>query len=109
LHPGVADRTSIQHEIIRRLEDADVRAIALWEFGWSSTVMDARKQRTMAAVPDAGATILDRHIATHFVVVGSYGEYQVLWRRDAPFPDAPPASVLSPAPHARMCGPLLSV
>jgi hypothetical protein len=109
LHPGVADRTSIQQEIIRRLEDTDVRAIALWEFGWSSTVMDARKQRTMAAVPDAGATILDRHIATHFVVVGSYGEYRVLWRRDAPFPDAPPASVLSPAPHAGICGPLLSV
>jgi len=90
LHPGVADRASVQERIVRRLEDGRVRAIALWEFGWAPEVMEARKRRAMAAVPDAGSTILDRYISEHYRVLESHGEYRVLWRRDEPWPSAGP-------------------
>ncbi|MGQ0734415.1 MAG: hypothetical protein ACT4QD_12250 [Acidobacteriota bacterium] len=90
LHPGVGDRAPVHLEIIRRLEEKRVRALALWAFGWSEEVMEARKRHTMAGVPDAGSTILDRYIADHFELVSSHGEYHVLWRRDAarPVPEA---------------------
>jgi hypothetical protein len=86
LHPGVADRAPVQQSIVRRLEEHRVRAMALWEFGWPDEVMDARKQRTVAAVPDAGATILDRYIADRFEIVETHGEYHLLWRRGTPRP-----------------------
>lgn len=85
LHPGVGDRAPVQREIIRRLEDTRVRAIALWEFGWPESVMEARKQHTVAGVPDAGSILLDRYIAENFRLIESHGEYHVFWRRDAPF------------------------
>jgi hypothetical protein len=82
LHPGVADREPIQREIIRRLEDSNVRAMVLWEFGWPRSVMERRKQHTMAAVSDAGSSVLDEYIARRFAVAARHGEYRVLWRRD---------------------------
>jgi hypothetical protein len=84
LHPGVADRASVQRQIVRRLEASGVRAVALWEFGWSAEEMERRKGLAMAAVPDAGSTLLDRYIAEHFEIVESHDEYHVLWRRGAP-------------------------
>jgi hypothetical protein len=92
LHPGVADRLPVQQEIIRELEQRGVRAIALWQFGWSDDVMNARKRRTNAGVPDAGSTLLDAYIAAHFATVARHGEYLVLWRRGASRSD----SVVSP-------------
>jgi hypothetical protein len=87
LHPGVGDREPVQREIVRMLEERRVKAIALWEFGWSAQMMEARKSHTMAAVADAGATVLDRYIAEHFQPIARHGEYHVLWRRDAPVPE----------------------
>ena len=86
LHPGVGDRAPVQQEIIRRLEANRVRAVVLWEFGWPTAVLEARKQHTVAGVPDAGSTLLDQYIATHYDVVERYGEFLVLWRRDAAAP-----------------------
>ena len=86
LHPGVADRAPVQEAIVGRLEAGRVRAIALWRFGWSDEVMAARKQHTMAGVPDAGATILDRYIHEHFETIETHGEYHILWRRGVPLP-----------------------
>lgn len=86
LHPGVADRAPVQQDIIRRLDAGGVRAVALWQFGWADEVMEARKRHTMAGVADAGSMILDRYIAQQFEVVARYGEYHVLWRRNAPRP-----------------------
>ncbi|MCC7043732.1 MAG: hypothetical protein IT183_07715 [Acidobacteria bacterium] len=89
LHPGVADRAPVQDEIIRRIEETDVRAIALWQFGWPDSVLEARRQHTVAGVPDAGATRLDRYIAERFRTVETHGEYHILWRRDLPLPGSP--------------------
>jgi hypothetical protein len=86
LHPGVADRAPVQQQLVQRLEESGVRAILLWRFGWADEVMAARKQHTMAGVPDAGSTILDRYIQDHFATLETHGEYHVLWRRDAPAP-----------------------
>ena len=68
------------------LKASAVRAVILWEFGWSESRMEARKTGTMAAVPDAGATLLDQHIADNFRRIETHGEYHLLWRRDVPFP-----------------------
>lgn len=88
LHPGVGDRAPVHRDIIRRLQESGVRAMVLWEFGWSDEVMEARKQHTVAGVPDAGSTILDRYIAEHFEPIEQYGEYHILWSRRAPRPPA---------------------
>lgn len=88
LHPGVGDRAAVHREIIRRLEERRVRAIALWQFGWRAADLEARKRRITAAVPDAGSMLLDRYIREHFRIVESYGEYHVLWRRDVPVVDS---------------------
>ncbi len=87
LHPGVGDRAPVHRNIIRRIEASGVRAMVLWEFGWTPEVMEARKRHTMAAVPDAGSTILDRYISDHFEPGAQYGEYHILWRRGTPRPD----------------------
>jgi hypothetical protein len=89
LHPGVADRAPVQDEIIRRIEATDVRAIALWQFGWPDSVLEAFRQHTVAGVPDAGSTRLDRYIAERFRTVETHGEYHILWRRDLPLPGGP--------------------
>jgi hypothetical protein len=83
LHPGVGDRVPVQREIVERLENRNVRAIALWEFGGLDS-MEAVKRRTMAEVADAGSTLLDRYIADNFQTVETHGEYRVLWRRNVP-------------------------
>jgi hypothetical protein len=87
LHPGVADRPDAQQRIIRMIEARRVRAIVLWAFGWSNEVMQATLERNRTAVPDAGATLLDRYIAERFQLVESHGEYHVFWRRGEPIPD----------------------
>lgn len=86
LHPGVADRAAVQAEIVRRLESQQIRAIALWDFGWPEDDLEIRKRRAMEAVPDAGSTILDRYIEEHYRVVERHGEYLLLWRRNTPLP-----------------------
>lgn len=83
LHPGVGDRAPVHRAIIQRLEQANVRTVVLWAFGWPDEVMAARKRHTMAGVPDAGSTLLDEYIAAHFVEVARHGEYRVLRRNDA--------------------------
>jgi hypothetical protein len=92
LHPGVGDRAPVHREIIRRLEQSNVRAMVLWQFGWPAEIMEARKRHTVAGVPDAGSTILDRYIADHFEPLAQYGEYHILWRRDAAAPVSGPFS-----------------
>jgi hypothetical protein len=86
LHTAVADREPVQRKIVEKLDARGVRALALWEFGWSKTVMESRKRYVMGLVPDAGSTILDRYIAENFRVIETHGEFHVLWRRGLPFP-----------------------
>ena len=99
LHPGVGDRAAVHREIIRKLETTGVGTIVLWEFGWPESVMEARKRHTMAAVADAGSTLLDDYIAQRFERVEQHGELHVFRRRPAPVPDKPVAE--HTVPNAR--------
>ena len=89
LHPGVADRTSVQREIIRDLEKHDVRLLVLWKFGWHDEILDKFKARSMAALPDGGSTFLDEYIADRFEAIAQYHEFIVMWRKDVPKPAVP--------------------
>ena len=99
LHPGVGDRAAVHREIIRKLETTGVGTIVLWEFGWPERVMEARKRHTMAAVADAGSTLLDDYIAQRFERVEQHGELHVFRRRPAPVPAKPVAE--HTVPNAR--------
>jgi len=79
LHPGVADRITVQREIIADLERHNVRGLIIWNFGWSNAVLDEFKARSMAAAADGGATLLDEYIAERFEPIAQYDEYVVMW------------------------------
>ena len=86
LHPGVADRGSVQQRIIRGLEAHAVRALVLWDFGWPRADLERRKRLSAVTVPDAPSTRLDRYIEEHFRKIAEHGEFQIFWRRDLPTP-----------------------
>lgn len=86
LHPGVVDRPDAQREIISDLKRLNVRCVVLWDFGWPKPYMDALLDERRRQIPDIGATVLDEFIASHFQVVGRYGEFLLLWRKDLPMP-----------------------
>ena len=86
LHPGVADRGSIQERIIRGLVEHRVRALVMWDFGWSSADLERRQRSSAMSVPDVTSTRLDRYIEEHFHRIAEYGELQIFWRRDLPMP-----------------------
>ena len=71
---GVADRVPVQREIIADLERHQVRGIILWKFGWSNAVLDEFKARSMAALTDGGATVLEEYIAKRFEPVARYDQ-----------------------------------
>jgi hypothetical protein len=91
LHPGITDRIEVQHEIARGMESAQVRAVVIWKFGWPQQILDQIKQRRMTVVEGLGATWLNDFIEEKFQPIAEYGEYVLMWRRDALPPPRLPA------------------
>ncbi len=89
LHPGVTDRADVQREIIRDIERLGVRCAVLWDFGWPASRMNRILEDRRRVLPHLGALELDAFFAAEFREVARYGEYRVLWRRDAPFVPLP--------------------
>ena len=83
LHPGIVDRPDVQREMIASLERDRVRAVVVWNFGWSPARLDAILADRRRALPAIGATLLDGYLRTHFARIARHGEYDLLWRRDA--------------------------
>lgn len=83
LHPGVADRRGVQQEIVDSLERRGVRAVVVWNFGWSDVKLDAILAERRRMRPDIGAQLLDRYLGEHFERIARFGEYDVMWRRGA--------------------------
>ena len=83
LHPGVVDRSLVQQEIVESLERRGVRAIVVWNFGWTDAKLDAILAERRLVRPDIGALLLDRHLAERFERIARFGEYDLLWRRGA--------------------------
>jgi len=80
LHAGVADRPSVQEEIVSALDAKHVRLVILWQFGWPNRRLDEVKAQRHAKHLDTGSDLLDLFIAREFRQIRSYGEYRVLWR-----------------------------
>jgi predicted kinase len=83
LHPGVTDRDDVQREMIEDLERENVRCAVIWRFGWPEEMLDRLVAKRKAAIPECGATRLDRWLAERFEPVLERGEYVVLWRAEA--------------------------
>lgn len=86
LHPGFADRSDYQQEIIDDLERQGVRCVILWRFGWNDDMLDAIKAARRSKLPELGATRLDEYFSREFEPLAQYGEYLLMWRRGSPRP-----------------------
>ncbi len=84
LHPGVTDRAAIQREMIDSIERERVRCVVLWRFGWPTRRLDWIQARLAVATEDGGSTLLDEYLRREFALIARYGEWLVLWRKDAP-------------------------
>jgi hypothetical protein len=89
LHPGITDRMPQQQEIIQDMERHDVRALVIWNFGWSDSLMNQLLAEKVAAVPGTDETLLNSYIEEHFRPLKQFGEYVLLWRRDLTRPSLP--------------------
>ena len=72
MEPGLSNTVAAQQEIIRELEGARVRLIALWNLV---------SNEPNATAYSNGVTALDDYIRAHFVTVKHFGDYEVLMRR----------------------------
>jgi len=84
LHPGITDREDVQREIIGDLNRLGVRCAVLWKFGWPADRMDRILAERRRHLPELGATLLDEYFRREFREIDRFGEYILMWRRDAP-------------------------
>ena len=90
LHRKVVDRAVVQQEIIADIERHKVRAVLIWNFGWPDKMLEGFKAKSMAAVADAGATLLDDYIAARYEPVAQYHEYVIMWLKSEPLTSGHP-------------------
>jgi hypothetical protein len=94
LHPGITDRAETQREIIQDVNRLGVRCAVLWDFGWSRSLMDGILAGRRRVLPEIGSTVLDEFFRTEFREVARYGEYVVMWRKDAPLDSSEPVAAI---------------
>jgi len=83
LHSGVVDTAPVQAEMIRYLNDRNVKLIVLID-PFTDDALDGVKRSIRSKQPQVGATQLDAFIRANFVPSRQFGEY-VVWLRK---PDA---------------------
>lgn len=77
LHPGITDTPSVQAEIIRDLEEKNVRLLVLARL-FEDDVLDKLKALKRPNLPLIGARDLDAFIRSHYEQVRQFGRF-VVW------------------------------
>ncbi len=103
LHPGIADRSDVQREMIADLERENTRCAILWNPHWSDDSLDRVKLARSRISPSFGSELLDDYLREHFSDVKQAGDFTILWRDAAPRPwDAWMPWMLATAPTNRL-------